>query len=336
MDYRKHKGLNQSSLKKILQSPTAYQKEINRTEESLEEHFVFGSLLDFMMLEKEKDFEDEYYIISGTMGSEAIQNIVKYVYDRHLLEEKECDLNTDAHNTILKGAMVYGYGGKWKQDTIVNKIIKEGLNYYNSLKKAEGKIIITQEDHSKALICKAALLSDPYTAKYFTAGKDIEIIDKKVIKFEHLGHHCKGELDKLVIHHGQKWIIPADLKTTGTGIYAFNTSFWKYGYDFQAAFYTLGVQLDPEIKKLLDKGYTLKNFKFIVIETDVNSQPFVFNTPQEVLNIGMNGGKLANGWYREGVTQAFTRLEYHMSNDQWLYPMEYLNEDVPGELNIKL
>ena len=50
----------------------------------------------------------------------------------------------------------------------------------------------------------------------------------------------------------------------------------------------------------------------------------------------MNGGILSNGYHKEGVKQAFDRYEYHLTNDQWKYPMEYLNEGITGEIDIKL
>src|SRR5690606_3814533 len=118
-----------------------------------------------------------------------------------------------------------------------------------------------------------------------------EFINKFIVHFEYLDEMLKGELDRLVIDHSIKIITPVDFKTTSKPIYSFNTEFWKYRYDFQAATYTLGLKAHPLIKELLEKGYTLNSFKYIVVEKDLLHNPMVFNVPDEVINIGINGGE---------------------------------------------
>ena len=60
--YRKLEGLNQSLLKKILVSPGAFIKQRDNQEDSEQSHFVFGSLVDDMLL-SDIDIEDKYYIL---------------------------------------------------------------------------------------------------------------------------------------------------------------------------------------------------------------------------------------------------------------------------------
>ena len=78
--YRKLEGLNQSLLKKILVSPGAFIKQRDNQEDSEQSHFVFGSLVDDMLL-SDIDIEDKYYILKDNSLSDVLKSITRYIFD---------------------------------------------------------------------------------------------------------------------------------------------------------------------------------------------------------------------------------------------------------------
>ena len=126
----------------------------------------------------------------------------------------------------------------------------------------------------------------------------------------------------MIIDHTEKIIIPIDFKTTGKPINGFINDFWYYRYDFQAAVYTRGLVEHPEIKKLLESNYSLNPFLYIAVETDLVSNPMVFEVTPEAIEIGFSGGIVKNKTY-EGFEHAILRYCYAEELDCWDYPMEY-------------
>jgi hypothetical protein len=332
--YRTMAGINQSSLKKILSSPYAYLKEINRTQESDESHFVFGSLVDDMLLAP-KTVADKYYKMEASKTPDGIKSIVRYVYDMVREEEGTVSLEHDMMNDIiLKGCEVYNWNSNWGAEAKLRNVKEKGLAYYHSLQQAEGKRVVPADEYNQAVLCKSALVADKYISKYLTPTADCTLYRHKVLSFMVAGEECKGEVDLVYINHKEKTIQPIDFKTTGVSLSGFNYEFWKYRYDFQCAFYTEGLQQDPEIKQLMSDGYQINNFQYIVVEKSLQSKPMIFTVPTEVVVIGRVGGELKNGRKLEGFVQAMKRLKFHRDQDLWDYPMEYYEQH--GTLYIEL
>lgn len=321
--YRELAGLNQSLLKKILVSPATFLKEKNRTGDSEGEHFVFGSMVDDLLLNPQS-FDDKYYVMEEGSISDTFKSITQYVYDYTLTDNGIWSLNdAKLEPIILEAYKVYSYQGRWGDATKLKNFREKCQTYYDSLVSAKGKKIVNKSDYSKAVICVASLKGDPYTGQYHSHDKNTEEWRHKVIQFELLGYRMKGELDKVFIDHVNKTITPIDYKTTGTSVNSFNFDFWKFRYDFQAAFYWMGLSKDPEIKKLVEQGYQLKHFMYIVVEKESINPPMIFRVPNAVTEIGWAGGKLSSGKKLEGIIQAISRYDFHYKNNKWDYPIEY-------------
>mgnify|MGYP001577435170 FL=1 len=341
LEYKKIAKVNQSSLKKILHSPGAYRAAVNKYEESTESHFVFGSLVDDMLLAP-KTVDDKYYKMADSDISTTLKLIAQHVYEAAKLNPIDdsgkvlCPLHDIYYqDLILNAKRTYAYQPRWKDETAITNIVKSCSNYFNALIESNGKVIISIEEYNKALTCVAMLKSDKYTSKYLVKpSQNISIFTHVVLEFETEGVKCKAELDKVFIDHVNKTIQPIDYKTTGMPINGFKYEFWKYRYDFQAAFYKLGLSQDSKIIKLLEDGYELLNFRYIVVNSDGNDNPMIFVVPKEVNAIGLHGGKLDNGRTLEGVHQAIGRYQYHTVNDAWDYPREYYQRE--GSLIIEL
>lgn len=336
-NYRDISGVNQSSLKKLLFSPQSYLKAVEaqqNPDESKESHFVFGSVLDIMLVGNKEEFDNKFIKVSDEVScSETVQAIVKNVYDyvSNIIEISGDDLQDfDQYSEqILKYAREAGYQNNYKDETLVNTVVKQGAEYFKTLRLIGKKTPVSATDYSKAVNCKAALLSDPFTALYVNKknAKNTDFLDRFVVQFTYEGVEIKGELDRVVVRHDTKIIIPIDFKSTGKSVYDFKNDFFKYRYDFQAATYRQGLYNHPDIIKLLNDGYQIASFLFIVVEKDLQNPPLVFAVSPEVEAIGLTGGITSRGQELEGFHQAIQRYKYHTEENVWEYPVEYyLNE----------
>jgi hypothetical protein len=329
MGYKEINALNQSILKKILVSPQNFlqaQKRQAEPDDSTEEHFVFGTVVDIMLTGSREEFEEKFVKIPDeTKCSETIKGIVKSVYEEVSIDENEVESLEIYDIAILKYANYADYQRKWKDETKVDKIVEEGKSYFELLKTIGNKIPITETDYAKAITCLIALKSNEFTKPYTvlkSSLNDREFLDKFIIEFEYEGLKIKGELDRVIIDHTGKTITPIDFKTTGKPISGFVNDFWYYRYDFQATVYSRGLYEHPDIKKLLENNYTLNPFLYIAVETNLVSQPMVFEVSNEALQIGFFGGIVNNKKY-EGFEKAIARYQYATQNNAWDYPMEY-------------
>jgi hypothetical protein len=332
MNYREINALNQSILKKILNSPQEFVKAKRKQEtreESVGDHFLFGSIVDLMLTGSKKEFDEKYAVIDDNVScTEAVKAIVDGVFLDYLdLEDNDFLTLESLQASVLQNCRYQNYQSKWKDETKVTKIIELGSEYFEILKTTKGKTVVSQTEYAKAVNCKAALQVDQFTREFVVekSKPNREFLDKFIIEFEWQGHKIKGELDRVVIDHDAKTITPIDFKTTGKSVNNFVSDFWYYRYDFQAAVYHRGIMLSDNafIEKLISAGYKLKDFLYIVVEKNLSNPPMVFNISGKVIDLGFSGGTLSNGKQLDGFEQAIMRYEFAISNDAWNYPMEY-------------
>ena len=330
MNYKSMKGINQSSLKEILKSPGAYQKALEKSE-STEKHFLLGSLVDEMLLEEDPEYIDKHYYRAGELSvSDAIKDIVKYVFDKASLDSSSSFELLDDY--ILEGCNIYNWNSKWGDAAKLKNVKAQGTAYFNLLKESQGKTIITEAEYLQAMTAKMSILQDPYIKKFFIENENQSVLKKHVLTFEYRNNSCKGEVDLIVIDRKHKIIHPFDVKTISMATNYFPINFWKFRYDFQAAFYTEGIRRSESLQKYIKDGYSVGYFKFIVVDLNATSYPLIYKMTSEVLNIGIYGGTLKNGKEIEGVKQAFDRLNFHLEKQEFTYPKEYYS----GPINIEI
>jgi len=328
VEYKQIDKLNQSLLKKILTSPRSFldaQKKYAE-EDSEEEHFVFGTMVDIMLTGTKDEFDKKFYRIPDNIKcSDTVKTIVLGVYQDVLEDVVPIDEFKNYKDLILQHCKYQNYYPNWKDETRVSKILEEGAGYFEILAKTGGRTTVTETEYSNAVSCKMALQADQFTKPFVDKKYDTEteFLDKFVVQFNVNGVEIKGELDRIVLNHKTKTITPVDFKTTGKSINMFQYDFWKLRYDFQAATYRLGLVQDHRIQELIRNGYQINLFHYIVVEKDLKNPPMIFIVPAEVDKIGYTGGEMSNGKFYEGLIQAVARYQYAEENNAWEYPMEY-------------
>jgi hypothetical protein len=170
---------------------------------------------------------------------------------------------------------------------------------------------------------KELLLSNPPTIGYFQLSEyGDELMHQVDIYFDFKGVECKALLDGIRINHIDKTIQPFDLKTTGKSVLDFPDSFLSFGYYRQCAFYEQALLSGQSpIKHLLEEGYKLLDFVFIVAETNVKStrSAIIFVTSPNDRLAGLKGGKIGTRTY-PGIEGLLDDYLWHSSNDYWDMP----------------
>lgn len=292
--YESSSAANQSLLKIIGKGLDYYREGLS--EDDLEmyfeekEHFLLGKAVDCITTRGVSIFERDYFVSSlETKPSATIVSMVRYIFD--YLKNNEEEIPVDAElsrvesSLILQSCTVHSYQPKWKDETKVDKVIKEGSEYWKELCKSQGKVILSKEEFELIKVVSSniknkTILGDLY--RDCLNSKTKHLYFQYAVYFNHKGVSCKGLLDAVLINTFNKTIRPIDIKTTSEYTLNFPSVLRRRRYDFQAAFYTLGLQLTKPDYKVLP-------FLFIVESTKSPGKPLVYELNERTLLIGKWG-----------------------------------------------
>jgi len=144
------------------------------------------------------------------------------------------------------------------------------VTYYKVVKNTPPELtILSKDEHAIVQKCVELIAANPYTTRYFSRPSvGTEVLHQVDIYYTYRGHSFKALLDGILVDHENKTIEPFDLKTTGKSVYEFVNSYVNYGYFRQCALYEYAIQ-QPEspVFDLIQAGYQIKDFTFIVVET---------------------------------------------------------------------
>jgi len=310
-----------SSLNLFAQSPALYREHILNPQQVETSYFSKGSAVDCLITEPDK-FDQQFAIIKTDKPSGMMGDLCKYMYDY-------MQVNTDnlPEETLFK--LAYQKAGfKLKEETVLKQYQAPKVQQYmNFLKESKGKTVISQADHEQVLNVVSKLQNTEETKFYM---KDcvhnplIDVYDQLYIEFEYADVLCKGTLDRVIVDHANKRIIPLDLKTTGKSVLEFRNSFIKYGYFRQAAFYTEALRQWSKRTPSSENGpkndissYQFESFKFVVAEMDCVHDPVVYGCSIRDINIATHGGQLKSGEYVKGFAELLEELKWHRRTDKW-------------------
>jgi hypothetical protein len=324
-NYREYPCLSQTLLKRFDTHPSKALEEFDLSGPSINK----GSVVDIMLLDGPETFEDGYYIEEDVRpNSDSIAAIAEGVFQRILeAEENGNDLFYNGKveaEVIAEEAKQVGYGQSWKDSTVLRKFGEDnGWEYVASLYKNRGKIGITQGQYDECVAAKQTLLTHPFTKHYFiNPDPNIEIHNQLPLKgalavdsesedstvTKHGLVHIKGLLDIVITDHNNKTVTPVDLKTTSSFLNGWvNYSFEKYGYDIQAAYYSM---LMSQNMDSFAKDYRLMPFEFVVYSF-ASETPFV--VPLTYKRISQDMTRVYN---------LVNDFKWHIDKDLWEYPRE--------------
>jgi len=244
-------------------------------------HLVIGSAVDDKISMGEEAFKQKYFTSEKAKPSDAVMSMVQQVFD-HTVEVLNGELPPgtlhDYGNAVLDSANDHKYQLRWKEPTRISKVQELGFEYFEELKEAFGKQILSVIENTIVNNIEMSWRTHPYTAQYFNHQADhIHIFYQVPIYFECMNVDCKCLLDVVIVNTKANTIQPIDFKTTGDNPIMFPKSVGRFGYNFQASFYTeglkalvlgFGVESIPELMAVTNSDTEILPFKFMVESTE--------------------------------------------------------------------
>lgn len=291
-DYYNNLALSQSELKLLLDDPKKFKEFKDRQAQGIQEnsedtkYFLLGSAVDCMLTST--DFLEEFHVSSlENRPSDNVRNIINSVFSMAIQKGNDREF-INFKSEILEACNNFEYYPNWKDETRINKIL-ENYQYWNDLVLSEGKKVLSAEEYLTVRNIVASIKNHKFTREYFRkAGSELEIVYQLPIFFNHKTLDCKALLDIVIFNHSDKTIQPIDIKTTSGRTVHFPTSFRKYRYDIQAAWYTLALEYYKN-NNIFYSDYKVLPFKFIVESTTDIGRPLVFTCSKEALYTGRYG-----------------------------------------------
>jgi hypothetical protein len=306
-EYFQSDALSQSSLKGLLGDIDSFlSNQQNEDELFYKEkgNLIIGSAVDTILTGEEGQFDEEYYVSQiENKPSEIEMSIIQMVfadvvdsYTDKQIEEEGFEALSQYPGSIQAAVEEHGWQSRWKMETRVNKIIEVGSEYFDDLKRAYGKQIISEQDRLLIQDIVESLRTNPRTKDYFDRGRfmrttEVDVYYQLPIYFKYKGIDCKALLDMVIVFKNPdtkaiEAIQPIDLKTMYGSTFTFINSLKRFRYDIQAAWYSLALDIYFGIS---EKNITLKPFMFIVESTTETGKPLIYKLSEELMRIGRYG-----------------------------------------------
>ena len=325
-----------SGLNLLGKSPRAYKKYIEDPRDEESEALRKGSALDCMLTEPE-EFNNRYAVATmdppGGMMGEFVRHYITY---KLAAVDKECAEDSYIEDEIRQ--MAYKASGfKIKFEAVIKKFEADDIQkYIKFIRDSKGKTILSPMEHLSASGMKEMLLNNEFTKKYLVdlpSNPLIDDINQLSITWKYKDFECKSILDKVLVDHNEKRIIPIDIKTTSKGISNFIQSYIRYGYFRQCSFYNDAIRYWLfHISEIKDpEAWTIEPFRFIVVDSNLNEFPLVYVCSEKDLYIGKHGGYLPKGINKlKGFDELVDELEYYQKTRDWRYTKEV--QEANGEI----
>jgi hypothetical protein len=269
-------SVSQSYLKLLIKGVDYLERDEKKLYYEEKGHFVIGSAVDVWLTQGKENYDLQFFSFEGKKPSDTIMSIVQQVFDSACFDDNAPE--GDIHQYVaytLEAIMVHAYQPNWKEETRVNKIMEGGFEYFEQLKLAYGKQILSSIETTLVQNIVMSLETGKYTNKYFKSASHIDIYHQVPIYFTFGGVLCKALLDKVFIDRETQIIFPIDIKTMGANTVEFPYAVKSRGYNIQASFYTEALyalrvgQATCPVDMNINENYSVADFIFLV-ETTVH------------------------------------------------------------------
>jgi hypothetical protein len=360
--YRAKFAISQSAIKDWKDMPPQkwYDKWILKiTKKKTGEALDFGTLLDTLCF-SEKEFDKRFLVSEDKKPSEKVTAIVTAILE-HInelnanakkLNEKPAEEGKEKVKIPLKVLSLVDnkdivqkftveldhYASKPEQG--YNDVIAKGSDYFELLKKAGKRIIITQKQKELAEKLRDKLYNDPATAGFFKPKKGCFVFFQVQIfgEFPIDGLDAveslpiKGMIDIIHVNTKRKEVREVDLKFTNDAFKFnhFSGPVRMFDYPMQHSFYDF---LIPIWLKTFEDGkfadYAVMNPLNVVIDDDTQT-PYVYEyNPADlrIKRVGIENTSII-GW-----EDTLNEIAWHLANNDWSRPKEHI---VNGKMRINV
>lgn len=291
------------------------------------DELIFGSIVD-ILLTKPGEFTSNYIVYDGDYPTGLKMKFIKFFINLRTLdtfspEEKIIDLayqdlQSDNDGKKLRDSKEVYIEVLKKYKDLILKIFKA---------KKDSKEIVSRKvyEHCKSLVEAGK------THKYLSpiinieSTSDVEVIYQHEIYYNY--HSTNGViipikvmLDKVIINHKTKKVIPIDFKTTFQA-YRFEKSIIDFKYYRQGALYTFVMKEWMNFKGIGD--YDLQPFSFLALDK-TNNDIFMWYLSKNDLSVASFGGYSKSGYKVKGFIEILSDIAEQTLLNDWSYPLEVL------------
>ena len=241
---------------------------------------TFGSIVDTLLTGTKEEFDDKFEVAQLPDISDSLIQVTKALFNLYHEDYRSLELIPDAIISTVGEENGYYANPKYAQYR-VKKIREECDDYYNLLFLSMNKTLISTKDYQSALECVDRLRNCEATKQYFESNNPFDESIQRFYQLKFKGSYESVPLrcmaDLIIVNHGNKTIIPCDLKTTSSPEWMFYKSFYKWGYWIQAQLYWYIIRQNLDADPLY-KDYKLLDYRFIVISRNT-LQPLIWIYP---------------------------------------------------------
>ena len=309
--YRASEGINQSYLKYIGE-PSVFKAKINAVREE-KVHFTLGTFLDDILYDYSL-LESKYLVTDEVKITEGVKIVVDKLFSKVSSSGVNISNDISQYKDSMRSASIDSEKfTSLKEETLIEKLKKEGDEYWKFLCKKISKLVINNAEYSIMMHNYNQLSPILNNIDY-----PIEIRAKICLNGIIQDVLCKAELDYLIINHSKKTWKVTDLKST-ENVLGFRKSIFEYRYDFQNSFYEQLVEVN--LKELGLEGYTKVQSEWLIASN-------AYKMPIRLLRnkVDANYSYTYLGRTYIGVIDALNAYKWHLENDKWDYPKTvYIN-----------
>lgn len=290
-----------------------------------DDSLVMGSAID-TLLTRPEEFEDKFIIYSGISPT---GQMLQFCYAL---------ANTNIDGLGPDYQMAYNTVG-FKRDTLekVKEKFESFRSYFKFLLDSKGKGVLSNEQADKAKLIVQELSEGQYTKHPVNArsipGK-LDVYNQLELKSEWRSHKqvlpIKGALDRVIVDHGRKFVVPIDFKSSFDSL-NFEYSYVKWRYYRQGSFYSYLLRQWLDDQGLQD--YTIGKFLFVVCSTS-RGRHFTYQMSETDINAARNGGLIQYGYKIKGWKEILNEICYLQGKDSWDYPYEAIINNGIVPLNV--
>lgn len=258
---------------------------------------TFGSIVDTMLTDGIKAFNEQYYVCDfPEISNDGFLNLTKSFFslykDEHT-KEKYKSVDEIPRDIILSGLDSINYGRTWRSETRLSKYREACREYYRQLFIAQDRIVISNTQYGDAINCVNAIKTSPTTSllfadntpfddwkryyqlkfsayvKYDESTTELDIIPhnspkytKELEKQGYIPYSCMADL--ILVNNTTKTIIPVDLKTSSHYEDEFYKSFVDWMYMIQGRLYWRLIEAAISVDEDFN-SYNLLNYIFVVV-----------------------------------------------------------------------
>ena len=329
-----------SSLKDFSQDRKKYYKKYflgEKVEDKDSSAANMGKIVETLLMEPHL-FDDKFYMSScASTPTGLMLDFVEALYRHTRDATDEFGVITRVFTDILQDAYKDS-GFKIKYEAVITKFIGSDAEiYYNEIRQVRSKnltVVNTMEiSIAEKIVEQLRINSTTAPIVNLTNSSRYQIIDQMQVEgYDVDGHLFKSMLDKVIIDHKEKVVMPYDLKCTWS-VENFYEEYYLYRRAYiQAYLYyyaMLHIVSDPESECY---GYRVEYLKFIVCDSTNYYRPLVYTLDMDDM-MDAYKGFVHKGRTYPGVGELIAALKWCRETNTWdISHKNYLSN---GVVNIK-